>query len=441
MLRGSGSRIGSLLLLCGLAAAPAGAQSTTAANAATARALLQAFIVTRLGATGETVEKFNERRDRLVNAIGDGLAIGIATAPVGGSSAGFTYVVDPATGERTLKSDSFGPLFLDRPLTAGKGVFNLGFNFTRSSFDKFQGDDLRDQGLLLFDNRVRYTRDGYEQFIQEYMTLEPDVSVFTVYGTYGITDRIDIGVVVPFANVSLKGTRYWDYDVAKTFVVDPADRAFYTPGPRSTNFVQDRGDVSASGIGDVTIRGKVALGPQKGEGVAVTGALRLPTGSEDDLLGTGKAAGQLKVVASKALGDRASLYGNGGYSFGGLSDEVGYGVGMDAVLLPQKSLTVSFELLGQNLRDSVNGVGSDALGPVSVTDLRFTPPEAAIFSANRLFFPAGSANILRGAVGAKYRLGGSALLAGGVLFPLNSSEGLHTTVTPFVGLDVTFSGR
>lgn len=424
--------MGCALILMAAAARPAQAQSAGATI--TTRDLLRAFIVTRLNPSVETEEKFKERRDNLTNAIGNAIAIAIATAPVGGSSAGLAVMIDRTTGTSSLKSDSFGPLFLDRPLTSGRGVVNFGFTFNHTFFDRFQGIDLQNKGILTFDNQVLYTNSNYQQFIQEYVTLEPSVSVFTAYASYGITDHLDVGVIVPFASLSLSGRRYWDYDIGKTYPVVPADQLFF-PGPTGTNFEQDRGTASASGVGDVTIRGTYAFGAQQGQGVAVTGAIRLPTGDEENLLGTGETTGIIRVSASKKIGQTVSVYGNGGYGFGGLSDEIGYGFGVDAVFLEKKSLTMTFELLGQDLRDSVNGVGHDNLGPISQSDPRFTPPEPTIYTADRPFFTPGSVNMMRGVVGVKYLLGGGALLSGGVIFPITDT-GLRAATTAFVGIDV-----
>ena len=425
-----------VLALLAFTGTPAFAQN--AANASNARELLQAFMIRN--PTLETVEKFNERRELLTAAITNSLAIGIATVPVGGSSAAFIWVTDPTTGARTSKSDTFGPLFLDRPLTAGRGVFRFGFNYNYVSFDRFQGVDLRNDGLLVFDNRVLYPNLNYTQYIEEYVALEPSASVFTGYVSFGVTDKIDVAAIVPFASVNLKGRRYWNYDVSKTYPVDANDRAFFTQGPIGTNFVQDSGEVSASGIGDITLRGTVELANKATHSAAVIGSLRLPTGDSEQLLGTGSASAGVKLVVARAVGERSSVYANGGFGFGGLSEEITYGAGIDAALLERKNLTVSFEVLGQNLRDSVNGTDRDGLGPLQTTDFRFTPPQPVTYSAFKLTLPPGSVNTMRGAAGAKYLLGGGALLSGGVLFPIGD-QGLRAGLTAFVGLDVTVLKR
>ena len=59
----------------------------------------------------------------------------------------------------------------------------------------------------------------------------------------------------------------------------------------------------ASGIGDVAARIKINLGPKAGSvGFAVLGDIRLPTGSEEDLLGTGEITANGFAVLSGKVG-------------------------------------------------------------------------------------------------------------------------------------------
>jgi hypothetical protein len=419
--------------LWSMAPSDASAQASAAANA---RQLIATLITNKF--VDPTTNR--ERVQALVDELTKSIVIGISTAPIGASSAGFTYEFDSQTGERTLKSASFGPLFVERPLTNGRGVFSFGTGFQYAKYERFQGVEIRDPGLLLFDNRVRYQVDNFEQFIKEYLVLEPRVNTVSTVFSYGVTRSLDIGVIVPFTSIELAANRYLDYDVSKTFQVDPADRRFFTPGPRGSNFVLDGGTISASGIGDMTIRAKYAFGAQAGEGAAVVFDVRLPTGDEDNLLGAGKSSGRVGLVGSKQVGTSVSVYGNGGYRFGGLDDEATYAAALDAALFPSKKLTVSFEILGQYLKNSVSEISEVAIGPRPATDSRFTPPLSAIYSAVEPVLLLGGVNLVHGAVGLKYNVGGSALLTGGVLFPIGDS-GFSTRTTLFVGFDVSVAGR
>src|SRR5690606_36919099 len=103
-------------------------------------------------------------------------------------------------------------------------------------------------------------------------------------------------------------------------------------------------DDSVAGIGDVALRAKYHF-PTSGE--YDLGALldvRLPTGSQDDYLGTGSVGVQFSLLASASLGDFAP-HANVGYGYrgsaveteGGGSDRSGvrFAVGFDQQLVPR----------------------------------------------------------------------------------------------------------
>src|SRR5688572_17106222 len=54
------------------------------------------------------------------------LILDVATLPVSTSSGGFTYRLDPALETVVRSSDSFGPFFTERSLTAGRKQASLG---------------------------------------------------------------------------------------------------------------------------------------------------------------------------------------------------------------------------------------------------------------------------------------------------------------------------
>ena len=285
---------------------------------------------------------------------------------------------------------------------------------------------------------MTWASDGFQQYITEYMALEPTVdSVKTVF-SYGVTSRLDVGAIIPVNHIEMSGRRQWDYDVSRSFAVSPADQAFFTPGPKGTGFVQDEGNINATGLGDITVRTKFAFTDQGADGVGLLFDLRLPTGDEENLLGTGKAGGKIALLTAKSIADHGNFYASGGYSFGGLSDEINYALGADVQLLPHKELTVSFELLGQNIRDSIESDDPVAYGPLTVIDPRFTPPATTRLTNTEPIFRSTAINVMRAAVGAKYLITDRVLLLGGVTMPVGDA-GLRAGVSPYLALDVSWS--
>lgn len=376
----------------------------------------------------------------------EGIAIGIGNAlasfPLGASSAGFTYQVNSATGERTLKSLTFGPVFVDRAITNGKGVLNMGVAYQGAAFDTLQGLDLKNDGFPTQSQLGTFVVDGSGVGDAWRTTLDINSHVGLFSGSYGITERLDIGWAVPFVSLSVRGRFLRDYNGGRDWDANLLAngvpiRTIY-PGKTGTETVIDK-QIDAQGLGDIQLRAKYAFGPSDGQRMHVSADLRLPTGDEENLLGAGKAAFRVTTGGTFPLGGSAAFNVNGGYTSGGLTSEVNFSAGTEVAMLPSKQLTMTFEVMGQNLRDTVTAVNS----LVSFDRVLANPADG--FLARRVvvqygFWERGSTTLLRGAVGAKYAIGGNWLLTGSALFRLNDN-GYQAKIVPFIGLEHTWSTR
>ena len=103
---------------------------------------------------------------------------------------------------------------------------------------------------------------------------------------------------------------------------------------------------TATGFGDIALRSKVNLLALGASGLAVIGELRLPTGREEDLLGTGETSFRTVVIGSSEVG-RLAFHGNLGGTFGGLSDIVEYRAAVTVSAVSR--LTLVGELLDARL--------------------------------------------------------------------------------------------
>src|SRR5688572_13661740 len=72
----------------------------------------------------------------------------LSTFPIGSSSGGFTYTFNPSLGTFSRSSESFGPLFAERALTIGHARGSLGVGFQRSTYDTFEGKNLRKRDIV-----------------------------------------------------------------------------------------------------------------------------------------------------------------------------------------------------------------------------------------------------------------------------------------------------
>jgi hypothetical protein len=412
-----------------LVVAPARAEAQGATNKSFVRTLFFQDVVDPQESPVEVRQQASDSAD----AIAQFIAVAISTAPVVSSSAGFTYVRVRATGELSLRSESFGPTFAERPLTNGRRVASFGVSYQRSrtTFDgALDTADGREEGLPIFDNTLTFTSDRFVQYITKRAFLETKSDTFNFVAAYGLTDRFDVGVSVPVISMTVEGRTEEAFDITRFFnagLVNPADR----PTPTGTLTTSPLTSLTARGIGDVVVRLKYAFLAAGSDGVAVNADLRLPTGDEEELLGTGEPSVKLLLSASKTQGFM-SLHANGGYTVGGLSDEAHYVVGTDAALLPRKQLTASFSFLGRTLREA-------ALPTRTPTTRRTvnTPVGAADVVVDRFLWSSEPMTLLQVAGGVKLHVGGNTLINASVLVPINR-RGFQPSITPAIGIEHTW---
>ena len=388
-------RLHVLLAICGLltgAVVPASAQQSVTD--------VMTFLLTnRSIPTGDFVRDEQaavETRDVLARF----LSLELATIPVSSSSGGFTYRLDPTLGMAVRSSDSFGPFFTERSLTSGRHQASLGIGYRSTTFDNIDGRDLRDGTLV---STASILRGEPAPFDIETVTLRIRTDTMTVTGNYGVTDRFDIGGAIPVVRVSLQGQRVDTY--------------------RGRALIQATGSATASGLGDVVVRAKYNLVRDGASGLAVAGEARLPTGNEENLLGTGSASLTPRLIGSYER-DRLGIHGELGYSFREASNSLGYAVAATVVAAPR--LTIVGELSGLRL----GGLGRLAEttqphpGLVGVNTLRLTGVEQ---TTNRLVAVAGL----------KWNIADAWLVTANLRRPL-TSVGLNADWVPTLTLDYAF---
>jgi len=156
--------------------------------------------------------------------------------PITSGAGGFTYRMNPALGVMERSSPSFGPFYVERALTTGANQALVSVLYYGESFTNIDGRALGDGTLVATASQVH----GETQpFDVETLSLRLRTSTVAVLGTYGVTSRFDVGMAVPFVRLTLSGQRVDTY--------------------RGQQNLQASGTASASGVGDILIRGKYAL--------------------------------------------------------------------------------------------------------------------------------------------------------------------------------------
>src|SRR5437667_911111 len=184
------------------------------------------------------------------------LASQLTSLPIPSPASGFTYTFDKSLGVYTRSAQSLGPILAERAETIGKGKFYFGFSYQRFRLDTIDGIDLHDVPTL-FQHVPNPTT---PQFAQDVITannlLDVHIGQLTTFFTYGLGNRLDVSVALPFVSADLAV-------VSNTTIQrigkagDPTIHNFGTPGDGSN--AQFSGSGSPSGVGDAIVPRKVTV--------------------------------------------------------------------------------------------------------------------------------------------------------------------------------------
>jgi hypothetical protein len=375
---------------------------------------------------------------RQINA---GIAAQLSTFPVGSSSGGFTFTFDESLGVYNRTTQSFGPIFAERPLTAGKGKFSLAVNYQHGTWDRIDGRELSGREMPLYLVHEDTNRDGSNlnlffegDIIQSDLAIDLKTDTTVFLANYGITERLDVGVALPFQSINMDASITTTVENIAT-VTAPAPIHLFDNGTPS-NVYRESGD--ASGIGDVLLRAKWNFFRGVSSSAAFGADLRLPTGDENELLGSGATQVKLYGVIGGSPGrfsPRASLgytLSSGGSEFtGDLPDEIYYTAGFDLAVHPR--FTIAADFVGRTLLDA------NRLTTVTQTYQFTQRNDLTLRSVQRQQLSTEQANIglYLGSVGFKINPTGRLLLVGNVLIAIGDN-GLQDSVTPVFGIDYSF---
>lgn len=404
---------------------------------------------------GEAADIYNSQTN-LAAELNRQIGSELSTSPLGSSAGGFSFTLDPTLGTFSRSTDSFGPLFAQRAYTAGRGRLSLGMNYLRRTYDSYEGESLRNADLKFYfphnDCCPNQTPSGdpvgdsslltpfFEgDVIEARLGLNLDTATVTFFANYGITDRFDVGVAVPITNVDMKT----DLRLRILRLATTTQSLIHSfDGQGSDHETLDENG-SASGIGDIVFRGKLRFLDKPGGGLAVSADLRIPSGDELDLLGTGATQFTTTLIGSGQMGV-VSPHANIGYTWsGGVSeeaehnylaappDEFDYTFGADIVVTPR--FTAAGDLIGRTLFDARRLVD---------TDLTFRYTTTAGGPIQSTILPAfgtrtGNLTLLLASAGAKFNITRTLLFSASVLIALNDA-GLRDAITPTFGFDYTF---
>jgi hypothetical protein len=385
-----------------IGAASVSAQTTTCGNTK-----LSCLLPTAFHTNPPTFNFFNEA-----------FGTQIGQLPLATPASGFIFTFDKASGVYKASSESFGPLLAERSETIGRHKAYLAFTYQRFSFSEIDGNDLTDIPILFYfpssqnPQVVTYTQNRVDTKIDQ----------FAAFATFGVTDRIDVSLAIPFEKISMG--------------VSPKGTEYSTTSTAQASFTEFLAG-SASGIGDVVVSAKGTLLRRGRIGLAAGTELRFPSGDARNFLGSGAFGVKPYVVLSRR--GRLAPHLNVGYQWNSNSplatDQKGeerlpaffsYAAGADIGVT--KRLTVVADLMGQHFFDAPQ---------VSTPRMVTAPVNNQQVSFSSIVLVNGSYNVNNLGVGLKANPWNHLLVTANALVKLDEG-GVRATVVPLVGISYSF---
>jgi hypothetical protein len=343
---------------------------------------------------------------QVLQGLDTSIVSGLQQSSFGSAVAGFTY--DISQGLPIRKEESLGPVVAERAQTLGANRLNLAMSYSHVDFTQFQGQSLDNFPVTL--QHIDVNQDAalgpvgtpldFElDQIQLKLKISVTQDVFAFFGTYGVTDRWDVGVVLPIVHTDVRAVA--DATIVARAVANPGLHVFGPTSPHS----ESGGD--ATGIGDIALRTKYNFVRDAGNvpDMAFFGQVKLPTGSQSDLLGSGSTNILGLFIASKTYG-AFTPHVNLGYEVaiaGFDRSNFRYAAGTDYSVT--RDVALSGDFVGRWRTD------------------------AADIGANTTDF----------ALGGKWRpFGKDAVVSGAFLVPVNKDTGLRPDYAVLFGVDFTF---
>ncbi len=373
----------------------------------------------------------------LIAFVTNAISGNVANVPTSATSSGSTFRFEGGVPVKT--SVSPGPVFGERAQTLGHGRVLVGGNLSRFHFATLRGVSLHDIRLNFThvnvdfpgcsaafggDCRLMGIPPLENDVMQFRLSLDLDATVTSFFLTYGLLDRVDIAVAIPIVSASLRGT-------SEAQIVPfggPTAAHFFGGTPSNPELSASRSvDGSAAGVGDVVARVKVNLSQTNQTGFSILGEIRLPTGSESDLLGSGALAARGFGILSARFGE-FSPHANVGYLFRQgetQNNAVVATLGFDDALAPWATIALE--------------VGSELQAGESKLKLPGTVTYDAPFkrTVEPTTIPDMHDDIVNGSLGFKFTTGAGIILVTNATVPLNRG-GLRSDLLWTAGLEYNF---
>ena len=334
-----------------------------------------------------------------INQLNRNISAQVGIFPFSSISSALSFAFDAGLGTFLKTTESLGPIYAERPRTVGKGKFNANLSYTTFKYDKFEGASLNNlqtsalhdpDSLSPVDRRTCFELD--ELALNFKIDIRADILALT--STYGVTDRLDIGILIPYIAVRVRVKSHADLLISPGNPT-PGEHQF---GPESPD---DEASGKAHGLGDILLQAKYQWYRSDTHNLAGAVLIKTASGDENNFLGTGHTTVRPYLIYATSFGN-FSPHVNLGYKFD-LNDTgksaIEYVAGFD---YGRENYTVAVDVFGS--RQKAHGIGD---------------------------------NIINGSLGIKWRPASEYVLSANALVPLNNS-GLRSNIITTVALERSF---
>ncbi len=347
------------------------------------------------------------------NFFNTAFATELSQLPLATPASGFTF--EFVNGVLTESDKTFGPIMTERAETIGRHKLFVAFTYQQFRFHSIDGNDLENVPIVF-----TFPTSSDVVYTQTNNRINSTVNQYAAYATFGLTNRIDVSIAVPFERISLgvssTGTEYSTTSDAQASFQE------FIPG-------------SASGFGDVVLAAKGTAWYGEHMALALGAELRLPSGDALNFLGSGTVGIKPYLVLSGK--GRVAPHLDLGYQWNGSSVLARNSAGNDqqlpgyflydfgADMRATERLTLVADFLGQEFFNA-DRVTSPVIQAIPNRGLSFPGvlPTTGSYSADNL------------GVGLKVNPWNRLLVTGNVLVRLNSG-GLRSNVVPLIGISYT----
>jgi hypothetical protein len=383
----------------------------------------------------------------------------IGQLPLAAPVSGFVLRFDKKLGIPVEENQNLGSVLTERGNTVGRHKVFVGFTYQRFVFQTIDGTKLSSLPSVYQFGTIQDGANTITEYGASQNSVSANLSQYTGIIAFGLTSRVDVSLTVPFERVSLGAG---NSNLREAFVItNPAGTIIGSSASNPSTTTQSIAG-SATGFGDLLLNAKGTVFNGEKSKLALGMEVRLPTGDEYNLLGTG-ALGVKPYIVFSRLG-RVTPHVNLGYQWNNTSNlyinpchfngSCASASGLPTLNLPasldysggadfgiKKKFTIVADFVGQHYFNSPRvtaPVPATSAGIAGIPIPGTTSAITAFNSAPTVQVATGGVNLDNLALGLKWNPVGKLILSANALVRVDSGGLRPARFVPLVGLSYRF---